>query len=600
MNFIVIGIKEIGRRLRRQKHRLALSSARQALAEAEIALGRYGWRYLTDHEGLPEPLTGLRKLDAEIQQQAAQIAELETKIRAQEVEKERARQTYQAIQEEVEQKKRPLLKLERNFRAQIEEQQAMLNKNRKTDPAATSSQTQAFVSQQLEAIADQLQKIRREIDHLDSLLTKGRVEFVEKDRSISQTMATLNREMAVCRRGSRQIEEQKRKGYQLAGQILAGRSHAPPAGEEFYENVQLQAQVVLAMNELESDSVRESREVNRQDLRTFYFVLFTIAFILGLTLLLIFRSPAKREYLPANTEAIISLNSDQFQMQRGDTAFDATSQPDLWRNLWNAMMQDIKQVPELNPRYVVRITRAITHLHQTDNPPITAEPTDYLIAELKSNKVADSLIRKFSLRDSPYRYEYINGLAMYEKSPQLAVARIGPRSITVNDVSAVKEMIRVRLGLSPDLNVDNDFLNHFQRLGSDSTLRLITSEPRRLTRVTPSLFDPSLLEECDYLGLAIKLQAQQSPSIFVLLKASTPKRAKQIAESLKKNPEKALGLEFASTPDVELQEERSVEWRFQLTPNALREFLLRISKLGLVAEPSPTPIPSPTPTSPEP
>ena len=46
MNFLSTGVKEVTRRVRRQKNRLALATARKVVEKSETELGRHGWREL--------------------------------------------------------------------------------------------------------------------------------------------------------------------------------------------------------------------------------------------------------------------------------------------------------------------------------------------------------------------------------------------------------------------------------------------------------------------------------------------------------------------------------------------------------------------------
>ena len=128
MNFLHTGIKAVSRRLRRQKNRLALAHAHGALEKAEIALGRTCWRRLEDME---EPaahgaVATLRLLEGELAENAAQIAALGEKVKAQETEREEARREAQAALAKIDEERRPVAQQEKEAQARLSEQAAAL------------------------------------------------------------------------------------------------------------------------------------------------------------------------------------------------------------------------------------------------------------------------------------------------------------------------------------------------------------------------------------------------------------------------------------------------------------------------------------------
>jgi hypothetical protein len=78
--------------------------------------------------------------------------------------------------------------------------------------------------------------------------------------------------------------------------------------------------------------------------------------LLAITLLVVFQSPRGREWLPQETDTILSINADQFE--RANLA-------KRWRDakpkLWPGLIGPAASVPGLNPsRDTARITRALT------------------------------------------------------------------------------------------------------------------------------------------------------------------------------------------------------------------------------------------------
>src|SRR5205807_2820123 len=99
-----------------------------------------------------------------------------------------------------------------------------------------------------------------------------------------------------------------------------------------------------------------SSQIDKQELRKFYFSAFSVLVVLAITLLVVFQSPRAREWLPQETDTILSINAEQFERANLAKRW-RTQEPTLWPGLVGAAAS----VPGLNvPRDVLRITRALT------------------------------------------------------------------------------------------------------------------------------------------------------------------------------------------------------------------------------------------------
>src|SRR5207245_6657260 len=80
--------------------------------------------------------------------------------------------------------------------------------------------------------------------------------------------------------------------------------------------------------------------------------------LLAIILPLTFQSPRKREWLPQETDTILSINTDQFE--RADLPKRwRKDQPKIWPKIWSGLIGAAASTPGLSlPRDVVRITRA--------------------------------------------------------------------------------------------------------------------------------------------------------------------------------------------------------------------------------------------------
>ena len=110
MNFLSTGVKEVTRRLRRSKNRLALATARKSLDRADTALGRHSWRDLVGDaaEDTREAFANLHALSEEVEAAQLRIAELEAEVRAREADRESARRDHAQAVAAIEEEREPI------------------------------------------------------------------------------------------------------------------------------------------------------------------------------------------------------------------------------------------------------------------------------------------------------------------------------------------------------------------------------------------------------------------------------------------------------------------------------------------------------------
>ncbi len=636
MNFLHTGIKAVSRRLRRQKNRLALAHTHGALERAEIALGRTCWRRL---ETLDDPaahgaVATLRLLEGELAENAAQVAAFGEKVKAQEADRETARRETQATLAKMDEERRPVVQQEKEAQARISEQSAALREHDRQTAELDAEQLSLLrehaqlqvtagvadaeapdnvrgremrrreINAQRAALPERVARLKagREaiaapLAELDAALRETRARLTEfnrraaevrgalatREKQITAAVAALNQEIATTRRQADRIEEAKEEPFRQAGAVLADHDAQPdgPEAERLYEEVLRQRQVLRSLNELEHNWRQESEAANRQDLRIFHFVWISCCIVLALSLLLVFRAPARREYLPENTESVVSLNVKR--LSPADLARALQEEPDVWQQLSNGLVRKVAAVPEIHlENDVVRVTRAT----------LPGDEGDYLLVEMESTADVDELIRTLNRARSPFSVDIVDGLSRYtrwqDKEQGPSLARIGPRTLALGSYEAVAQLVHVRLGVRPDMRVDAEFLNEFARLDQDSALRVLTARPERLRTLTDPILTSQLLdrERCDLLGLAVDLEPGKPVSARFLLRGTTAAQATSIANFLRASPDQALQLQaagpnlFVEPPAVD-QHGQGVEWRFRMTSPASKEFLERVSRLGL-------------------
>src|SRR5262249_26519145 len=268
-------------------------------------------------------------------------------------------------------------------------------------------------------------------------------------------------------------------------------------------DVQLKHQAELA---------RLSDQIDKQELRKFYFSAFSVLVLLAITLLVVFQSPRGREWLPQETDTILSINADQFE--RANIA-------KRWQNAdpktWPGLIGTAAALPSLNlSRDAARITRALT----TDE---TGQTKEFNLVQ--SRRGLAKVIRTVA-DDKHFKRRFQNGLPVWERQsgaaeppsqasgapgvpaakPDFAVARIGPATLAVGAPREVDELVLVRLGMKPDLKISGQLFDRFQALDHESALRLISRDPSDLARVFHPIFSRELLDASQLIGLAVNLQ----------------------------------------------------------------------------------------------
>src|SRR4029453_3383995 len=235
----------------------------------------------------------------------------------------------------------------------------------------------------------------------------------------------------------------------------------------------------------------------------------------------IFQSPRGREWLPQETDTILSINADQFE--RAELARRwRKDQPKLWPGLIGAAALP----PGLNlSRDAARITRAITNNE-------TGETREFVLVEAR--RAAPKVIRAIA-GDKAFQKRTISGLPVWERPPDFAVARVGPATLPVGGPTTVDELVLVRLGMKPDLKITDQLFDRFQALDRESAVRLISRAPPDLARVFNPIFSQELLDASQLLGLAVSLQ--NPVRARVLIKVNSSKSATEVARNLHDNPQ---------------------------------------------------------------
>ncbi len=632
MSFIRTGFREIGLKIRRQRTRIALRHERRLLQKSEINLGREGTAQAANFPELRNEIVALKKLEQEQKEVALRIARIEEGIKTIEAERQQNAREQSEVIARLEAQKKPLLHrrneaknnlevcerelaaVERRIQeseaadrdllkqlsdlhalnpapADLEARSANITARRARLPEERAELVRARLgsADAVRLAKEKLNATEAEVSTLEKNIARTRSDFEARERKLNDNIRLQQEAAREARARHQTVEERKNPAYLSIGRHLAARGVAPPNAPHLLAEAHRRREAVDSHLQHKAELALLSGQIDKQELRKFYFSVFSVVVLLALTLLVVFQSPRGREWLPQETDTILSINADQFERAK---------LPKRWRNeqpaLWPGLISAAAAIPGLNvSRDVVRITRALT----TNE---AGESREFNLVEVRRGGLS-SVMRAIG-EDKSFEKLFISGLAVWERSPAaaeppsqdsgapgatpgkpgFAIARVGPGTLAVGAPDAVRELVHVRLGMKPDLKITGQLFDRFQALDRDSALRLISRDPPDLARVFHPIFSRELLEVSQLLGLAVNLQ--DPVKARVLIKTNTTKSADDLARSLHDKPQQWLQLPdsqlllYSQPPEVLRHGESNLELRFTVPADSARILLQRLAK----------------------
>jgi hypothetical protein len=596
---------------------MALRHEKRLLQRSEISLGREGTSQAANFPELRNEIVALKKLEQEQKEVALRIAQIEEGIKKIGVQREQnAREQSETIGE-LDAEKKPILqrrndaknaadlcerevnavvrRIEENDAAdqkllkQLSELQAMtpppadletqtasVSARRARLPEARAELVRARLgSAEASRIAkERLATAEEELSVIEKNIDRVRGEYEGRDRGFGESIRAQEEAVREAKAHHQFVEERKNPAYLNIGRHLASQGIAPPNAPHLLEDVRKHRIAVDRRLEHTAELALLSSAIDKQELRQFYFSVFSVVVLLAIILPLIFQSPRRREWLPQQTDVILSINVDQFQRDDLPKRWQK-EQPDAWQNVWNGLLGSAGRIPGLNvSRDAIRITRA----NASDDNRIVRE---FLLIEARSD--VSGVIRTVQT-DKSFQRRTVSGLPVWEK-PDLALARVGSNTLAIGTSSEVDQLVRVRLGMDLDLKITGQLFDRFQALG-DSALRLISRAPADLPRIYHPIFAPELLDNSQLLGLALTLQNPVRARL--LLKAKSPESASDLARNIHSEPQRWLRLQdsnlllYSQAPEVTRQA-ANLELHFNVSDDTTRLLLQRIGKTDTAA-----------------
>ena len=615
MSFIRTGFREIALKVKRQRTRIALRHEKRLLQKSEINLGREGTAQAANFPELRNEIVALKKLEQEQKEVAVRIAQIEEGIKKIEEERQQNTRDQHAAIAKLEAEKKPLLHqhnqaknavdvCDRELTAvarRIQENEAderdllkqLSDLHAINPPPSDLEARSANISARRARLPDERAELLRarlgsadaarlakeklsaaaaELSIVEKNIERVRSEFGGRDRKLSDNIRAHEEALREERARHQTVEERKNPTYLNIGRHLAAQGIAPPNAPHLLTETHRHREAMERHLQHRAELALLSSQIDKQELRKFYFSVFSVLVLLAIILPLAFQSPRKREWLPQRTDTILSINTDQFE--RADLSKRwAKDQPEIWPKVWPGLIGAAASTPGLKlPRDAVRITRAVATYE-------SEKTREFILLEARPD--VTRAIRTIG-DDKTFQKRTVSGLPVWERPPNFAVARVGSATLAVGTPDEVHELVLVRLGMKPDLKISGQLFDRFQALDRESALRLISRDPPELSRVFHPIFVPELLNASQLLGLAVTLQNPIKARL--LLKMNSSKNAAELARNLHDDPQRWLRLAdselllYSQPPEIQKQGEVNLELRFIMPEDSARMLLERLAK----------------------
>ena len=592
---------------------MALRHERRLLQRSEINLGREGTSQAGNFPELRNEIVALKKLEQEQKEVALRIAQIEEGIKKIERQRqENTREQNEALAK-LETEKKPILqhrneakiaadvctrelsaveqRIQENDAADRDLLKRLSELQAQTPPPADLEAQSANIAARRARLPEERAELVRarlgsaeasriakekltaaeiELSAIDKNIERTRAEFEARDRALNDNIRAQQEALRGERAHHQVVEERKNPAYLNIGRHLASQGIAPPNAPHLLNHVQRHRAAVNRHLQHTAELALLSSKIDKQELRQFYFSAFSVAVLLVISFALFFQSPPKREWLPQETDSILSINTDQFERDDLPKRW-RKEQPEAWQNIWKGLLGAAGRTPVLN---LVRDTRRITRAATINDAGVMRE---FFLVEARGD--VSRVVHAID-HDSAFQRRSINGLPVWERA-DFALARVGPTTLAVGTETEVDELVRVRLGMELDLKITGQLFDRFQALDRESALRLISRDPPNLARVFHPIFAHELLDDSQLLGLALTLQNPVKARL--LLKTKSAEIAAQLARQFHDEPQRWLRLQdsdlllYKQPPEVTRQG-ANLELHFNVPEDAARLLLQRIAK----------------------
>jgi hypothetical protein len=590
---------------------MVLRHEKRVLQRSEINLGREGCSQAVNFPEVRNEIVALKKLEQEQKEVALRIAQIEEGIRKIELQRaQNAKEQNEALSK-LEEEKKPTLERRNNAKAaadvcdrELSGVERRLQENDVADRALLKelSELQAQVpppddlDAQIAAISarrirlpeeraevtrarlgsaeasrtarEKLNRIEAELAVVDKNIARVRDEFEARDRVLNENSRAQQDALKDARGHHQIVEEKKNPAYLNIGRHLASQGIAPPNAPHLLADVQRHRAAVDRLSQHTAELAVLSSQIDKQELRKFYFSVVSLLVLLAIILPLVFQSPQKREWLPQETEAILSVNTEQIERDDLPKRW-RKDQSAEWQNVWSGLNGSAQHTPVLDlQRDAVRVTRAMT----TD----AGVTREFVLVESRGD--VSPVIRSIE-KGMAFEKRSISGLPVWLRR-DFAFARVGPKTLAVGSPPEVEELVRVRLGIKPDLKTTGQLFDRFQALNQGSAVRLVSRDPPKLAQMFSPIFSGELLDAAQLLGLSLTLQNPVKARLFLKLRST--QAAGELGRLIRSEPQRWLRVQgsdlllYKQAPEVDVQG-ADLQLRFDVPENSARLLLQRIA-----------------------
>src|SRR2546423_510499 len=437
---------------------MALRHVKRQLQRSEIYLGREGTAQAASFPEVRDEIVALKKLEQEQKEVALRIAQIEDALKQIEAERaENTRAQNDAIRK-LEGEKKPVLQQRDDAKnaaticeRELASVESRLQANDLADrellkqlsalqaqappPGDLDARAAVFASKRArlpqeraeivraregsaEACRQATQKLAAAEEKLSAAernIARVRERFEATDRALNEKVRAQQDALRCARAQHQRVEERKNRVSLNIGRHLAPGGIAPPNAPHLLHDVLRHRQSVQRHNEHREQLSVLSTQIDKQELRKFYFVIVSILVLLAIVLPLVLQSPPKREWLPRETDAILSLNAERFDR---DDLPKKWRNEDFWLQTWPGLIGAASQIPRLRiPGDAARVTRALTTV---ENSP----PREFLLVEARNN--VSTVVRTIA-EDKQFERRTISGLPVWQQS-DFSIARVGPKT----------------------------------------------------------------------------------------------------------------------------------------------------------------------------
>src|SRR5881296_712833 len=449
VSFIRTGLREIGLKIRRQRTRLALRHEKRLLQKSEINLGREGTAQAANFPELRNEIVALKKLEQEQKEVALRIARIEEGIKTIEAERQQNAREQSEVIARLEAQKKPLLQQRNQAKSnvdvcerelagverRIQESEAadrdllkQLSNLHALDPAPADLEARSagitarrarLPEERAELVRarlgsadavrlakEKLNAAEAELSAVEKNMARTRSEFEARDGKLNDNVRAQQEAAREARARHQTVEERKNPAYLSIGRHLAARGVAPPNAPHLLAEAHRRREAVDSHLQHKAELALLSGQIDKQELRKFYFSVFSVLVLLALTLLVVFQSPRAREWLPQETDTILSINADQFER-----ANLAKRWPNDQAKLLPGLIGAAAPVPGLKlSRDAVRVTRALT----TNE---AGEPREFNLVQAR--RAIPNVISTIG-NDKTFQKRSKSGLPVWEREPTSA------------------------------------------------------------------------------------------------------------------------------------------------------------------------------------